>query len=76
MKLYHGTNVNFGAIDLEKCPFNRDFGQGFYLTNIRKHAQERAINKVDKEGGEITILEFDFDLNEIIQTNPPLKIEN
>jgi hypothetical protein len=75
MKLYHGTNVEFGCIDLEKCPLNRDFGQGFYLTNIYKHAQERAQNKVAVDGGVVKIMEFDFDFDEIISANPSLRVK-
>ena len=75
MKIYHGTNVEFGAIDLKLCPLNRDFGQGFYCTNIRKHAYERAEDKVDDEGGTINILEYEFDFDEIIKINPQLKIK-
>jgi len=75
MKIYHGTNVEFGAIDLNMCPPNRDFGQGFYCTNIKKHALERAENKVDIEGGKIAILEFDFELMEIERVNQNLKIK-
>jgi len=55
MKIYHGTNLQFGAIDLDLCPPDRDFGQGFYCTNIQKHAQRRAEEKTFKEGGKITI---------------------
>ena len=36
MKLYHGTNCDFQQIDLKKCKPNKDFGQGFYLTDIRR----------------------------------------
>ena len=34
MKLYHGTNIDFTDINLSVCRFNKDFGQGFYLTEI------------------------------------------
>ena len=75
MKIYHGTNIEFGAIDLDLCPPDRDFGQGFYCTNIKKHAERRAEGKTYKEGGKITVLEYDFDLNEIKNLNPDLKIK-
>jgi hypothetical protein len=75
MKLYHGTNVEFGFIDIEKCPINRDFGQGFYLTNIHKHAHERAQDKVDADGGIVTVMEYNFDLNEIVSANPTLQVK-
>ena len=32
MILYHGTNQDFGDIDLAKSKPNKDFGQGFYLS--------------------------------------------
>ena len=32
MILYHGTNQDFGDIDLTKSKPNKDFGQGFYLS--------------------------------------------
>ncbi len=34
MRLYHGTNVEFEQIDLTKSNRFKDFGQGFYLTDI------------------------------------------
>lgn len=45
MKLYHGTNVDFGVIDLTKSNKYKDFGQGFYLTDIRTQAEELAAKK-------------------------------
>ena len=75
MKIYHGTNAEFGVVDLKICPPNRDFGQGFYCTNIRKHAYERAESKVDDEGGKVNIIEYRFDFNEILKINPKLKIK-
>ena len=32
MILYHGTNMAFDAIDLNKSKPNKDFGKGFYLS--------------------------------------------
>lgn len=34
MILYHGTNINIQSIDLSQCMPYKDFGQGFYLTDI------------------------------------------
>lgn len=42
MKLYHGTNVDFRQIDIAKSKAFKDFGQGFYLTDIRKQAEDWA----------------------------------
>lgn len=49
MKLYHGTNIDFSRILLSKCKPNKDFGCGFYLTNIRSQAQEMAINTLKRD---------------------------
>ncbi|MDR1543203.1 MAG: DUF3990 domain-containing protein [Prevotellaceae bacterium] len=61
MKVYHGTNVEFGAIDINKCPPDIDFGQAFYTTSIKHHAQLRAEESVRKRGGNINVMEFNFE---------------
>ena len=43
MILYHGTNAEFDIIDLAKSNRFKDFGQGFYLTDIRQQAAESTI---------------------------------
>lgn len=40
MKLYHGTNIDFDIIDLTKSNKYKDFGQGFYLTDIHQQAKD------------------------------------
>lgn len=76
MKIYHGTNIEFGAIDLQLCPPNRDFGQAFYTTSIKEHAVRRAEEIVRKsKDGKVTVLEYEFDFDEIIKRNPKLKIK-
>jgi hypothetical protein len=76
MKLYHGTNVEFGAIDISLCPPNRDFGQGFYTTSIKEHAIRRAQEAVRKsKKGILNVLEYEFDFDEITKINPKLKIK-
>lgn len=45
MRLYHGTNIDFDVIDLGKSNKYKDFGQGFYLTDIRSQAEELATKK-------------------------------
>jgi len=34
MILYHGTNIDFDTIDISKSSPYKDFGRGFYLTDI------------------------------------------
>lgn len=40
MKLYHGSNIIIEQIDLSKCKPYKDFGQGFYLTEIKEQAEQ------------------------------------
>jgi hypothetical protein len=34
MQVYHGSYMEIEEIDLSKAQPHRDFGQGFYVTNI------------------------------------------
>lgn len=62
MKLYHGTNVDFADISLAKCRPNKDFGRGFYLTDIRRQALEMAIRRCEFAGeGTPVVQTYDFD---------------
>ena len=61
MRLYHGTNMDFDNIDLTKSKPNKDFGQGFYLSDNRWQAEELAAARVALTGGEVVVLEYDVD---------------
>jgi hypothetical protein len=51
MILYHGSNVKIIDIDLSKARPFKDFGRGFYLTEIKEQAQRMAIRvTVDSAG--------------------------
>ena len=60
MKLYHGSNTKIEKIDLSKCKPYKDFGQGFYLTEIKEQAEQMAKRTATIYGGEPTISEFEF----------------
>ena len=45
MTLYHGSNVNIDKIDLNRCHPDKDFGRGFYLTDIREQAEQMALRR-------------------------------
>ena len=45
LKLYHGSNVRIEHIDLSVGHINKDFGKGFYLTEIKTQADEMAKRK-------------------------------
>ncbi len=45
LKLYHGSNIRIEKIDLSAGHVNKDFGKGFYLTDIKEQAEAMAIRK-------------------------------
>jgi len=44
MQVFHGSDILIEKIDLAKSEFYKDFGRGFYVTNIREHAYQRAMD--------------------------------
>lgn len=42
MNLYHGTNLEIQSIDLALCRPYKDFGRGFYTTELLEQAQKMA----------------------------------
>lgn len=63
-KLYHGSNVAIEVIDLSKSLADKDFGKGFYLTDIETQAMAMAQRRVRIMGyGNpiVTVFEFDDD---------------
>lgn len=73
MKLYHGTNVHFADIDIQKSQRFKDFGQAFYLSDIKLQAQDMASNKADLLGGEPIVHQFEVPEN--ILQDPDLKVK-
>jgi len=59
MKVYHGSYTEINEIDLLKCKAGRDFGRGFYVTNILLQAEFWAARKGRKTKGVVTEFEFD-----------------
>lgn len=60
--LYHGSNVPIHEIDLSKGIKDKDFGQGFYLTDIFSQAENMAKRRTRIVGsGSPTITSFSFD---------------
>lgn len=61
-RLFHGSNVAIQAIDLTKSPADKDFGKGFYLTDIESQAVAMAQRRVRIMGhGEPIVTVFEFD---------------
>ena len=61
MKVYHGSDTYIDKIDLQKCKPGKDFGRGFYVTNIRSQAEEMAerVTRWSKKHAVVTEFEFD-----------------
>lgn len=68
MKLYHGTNVDFTKIDINKSKPNKDFGQGFYLSADYAQAENMAKIKFEQmEIGKPIVQEYWVDEKEMDQ---------
>ena len=61
MILYHGSNTKIEKIDLSKCRPYKDFGKGFYLTEIREQAEKMASRTAHIYEGEPSVTKFEFD---------------
>ena len=61
MKLYHGTNTDFQAIDLNQSQRGKDFGCGFYLSESETQAEAMANFKVQLFGGQSIVQSYEFD---------------
>lgn len=66
MTLYHGTNVEFDKIDLLMSKPNKDFGQGFYLSDNYSQALDMAKVKCDQlEWGQPIVMAYQVDEAEL-----------
>ncbi len=61
MKLYHGSNIAIERIDFARCKPYKDFGQGFYLTEIEEQAVQMARRTAAIYGGDPVVTAFEFD---------------
>jgi len=60
MKVYHGSYIRIETIDLSQAEENKDFGKGFYVTNIRKHAARWAKRIAREHNATPEVTEFLF----------------
>lgn len=61
MKLYHGSNTAIRQVDFARCRPYKDFGQGFYLTELEEQAAQMARRTASIYGGEPVVTVFEFD---------------
>lgn len=72
--LYHGSNVSIEKIDLTRSLPDKDFGKGYYLTDIRTQAEAMSIRRVRIAGeGEPTLTVYSFD--ESLLHSPELRVK-
>lgn len=60
MRLYHGSNVVIESINLAMCRPYKDFGKGFYLTDIEEQAKQMAKRVSRIYGGSPVINTFEI----------------
>lgn len=60
--LFHGTYTDIQSADLNNCMPYKDFGRGFYLTDIEQQARDMAVRKSRFVlGGSSCVLKYEFD---------------
>ena len=71
MRLYHGSNIVIDSINLAMCRPYKDFGRGFYLTDIREQAEKMAIrvSKIYGSSPVVNIFEIQDDFRKIDDIN-------
>lgn len=72
--LYHGSNVFIEKIDLTRSHPDKDFGKGYYMTDIRTQAEAMSIRRVRIAGeGEPTLTVYSFDESQL--HSPELRVK-
>lgn len=73
MILYHGSNTAITEICLEMCRPYKDFGKGFYLTDIREQAERMALRTAKIFKGTPALSVFEFDKDSAIESGLKIK---
>lgn len=74
MRLYHGSNMIIGEIDLSKSKPYKDFGRGFYLSADKAQSLRMAENRtnITREG---TPIVNEYELDDSAMNDHDLKIK-
>lgn len=69
MKLYHGSNIEIDHVNLAMCRPYKDFGKGFYLTDIKEQAERMAVRVSRIYGGfpVVNVYEIENDFKTLVQ---------
>ena len=73
MLLYHGSNINIKEINLAMCRPYKDFGKGFYLTEIREQAEKMARRVARIYGGNAVLNQYEFDKETVMKSTLRIK---
>ena len=74
MKLFHGSNVDIDSISLAMCRPYKDFGRGFYLTDIEEQAERMAVRVSRIYGG--TPVVNSYEIEDDFRYIPDLRIKD
>lgn len=74
MKLFHGSNILIENPDISKCHPYKDFGKGFYLTDLEHQAQRMAKRVAKMRDGQPIVSVFDFDIESAKNNGLKIKI--
>jgi len=74
MILFHGSNLEIDQIDLNFCRPYKDFGKGFYTTELEEQAVNMAKRTIRIFGGKPFVTKFSIDDKEFENCNIPQKI--
>lgn len=74
MKLYHGSNIQIDHINLAMCRPYKDFGTGFYLTDIKEQAEKMAVRVSKIYGGKPAVNVYE--INDNFRENRNLQIKD
>lgn len=74
MRLFHGSNIEIENINLAMCRPYKDFGKGFYLTDIEEQAEKMAV-RVSKIYGGIPVVNI-FEIDDEFRKLSDLRIKD
>jgi hypothetical protein len=70
MQLYHGSNVVVAKPEIQITGYYKDFGFGFYCTNLERQARRWALSK--KKGHVVSVYEYVADDTLLVQSFPEM----
>ena len=73
MRLFHGSNLDIKEIELSKCRPYKDFGQGFYLTELEEQAVKMAKRVARIYGGHAFVNVYNVDDSAFERTDLNIK---